>query len=155
VRFTSFFSVVFTTMTVINPPGRKLAKCTFVKWDTLCRSKVWIGIKVLQANSIILSTRKLWWLGQRSKRPVRIFPNLTSFKHFYYKEMLSCYWISALIEKICHNFLVPRMVELACKTFMPIVLYRLGGPIMPTFKLNWLFYYCIILYFIILLLSYL
>ena len=27
---------------------------------TLCRSKIWIGIKVLQANSIILGTRKLW-----------------------------------------------------------------------------------------------
>jgi hypothetical protein len=31
---------------------------------TLCRNKVWIGMKVLQANSIILGTRKLW----------RIFP---------------------------------------------------------------------------------
>ena len=29
---------------------------------TLCRSKVWIGMKVLQANSIILSTRKMWWI---------------------------------------------------------------------------------------------
>ena len=32
------------------------------KKSTLCRSKVWIGMKVLQANSIILSTRKLWWI---------------------------------------------------------------------------------------------
>ena len=29
---------------------------------TLCRSKVWIGMKVLQPNSIILGTRKLWWI---------------------------------------------------------------------------------------------
>ena len=29
---------------------------------TLCRSKVWIGMKVLQPNSIILDTRKLWWI---------------------------------------------------------------------------------------------
>ena len=29
---------------------------------TLCRSKVWKGMKVLQPNSIILGTRKLWWI---------------------------------------------------------------------------------------------
>ena len=29
---------------------------------TLCRSNVWIGMKLLQANSIIQSTRKLWWI---------------------------------------------------------------------------------------------
>ena len=28
--------------------------------------------------------------------------------------------IFCLIGKIHHNFLVPRMIELACKTFMPI-----------------------------------
>ena len=29
--------------------------------STLCRSKVWIGIEVCKANSIILGTRKLRW----------------------------------------------------------------------------------------------
>ena len=32
VHFASFFSVGFTTMTVINPPERKLAKRTSVEW---------------------------------------------------------------------------------------------------------------------------
>ena len=29
-------------------------------WCTLCRSKVWIGMKVLGTNSLILGTRKFW-----------------------------------------------------------------------------------------------
>ena len=32
VRFASFLSGGFTTMAVINPPERKLAKCTSVGW---------------------------------------------------------------------------------------------------------------------------
>ena len=30
-----------------------------------------------------------------------------------------------LIGKICHNFLVPTMIELGCKTFMPIQTFNL------------------------------
>ena len=33
VRFSSFFSGGFTTITVINPPERKLAKRTSVQWS--------------------------------------------------------------------------------------------------------------------------
>ena len=36
--------------------------CPRTYFLTLCRSKVWIGMKVLQPNSIILGTRKLWWI---------------------------------------------------------------------------------------------
>ena len=32
------------------------------KITTLCRSRVWIGMKVLRPNSIILGARKLWWI---------------------------------------------------------------------------------------------
>ena len=33
-----------------------------IGYPTLCKSKVWIGMKVLQANSINLGIRKLWWI---------------------------------------------------------------------------------------------
>ena len=42
---------------------------------TLCRSKVWIGMKILQANSIILSTKKLWWIFPIKQK----FSNSTAF----------------------------------------------------------------------------
>ena len=31
-------------------------------WHTLCRSEVWIGMKVLGTDSFILGTRKLLWM---------------------------------------------------------------------------------------------
>ena len=45
-----------------------------------------------------------------------------------------------LIGKIRHNFLVPRMIELACKTFMPIQTLVLQSDlgIQPTYPF-WLF----------------
>ena len=48
----------------------------------------------------------------------RLSSNWTSFKCFYYKKaaVLSNF---CLIGKIHHNFLVPIMNELGCKTFMP------------------------------------
>ena len=50
-------------------------------------------------------------------------PKLTSFKHFY------CHGNKFLLKtgQICPTFLVPRMIESICKTFMPIqtlVLHR-------------------------------
>ena len=48
-----------------------------------------------------------------------IHTKLTCFKHFYYKKaaVVSNF---CLIGKIHHNFLVPRMIELVPKIFMPI-----------------------------------
>ena len=62
----------------------------FLQWTTLCRSGVWIGMKVLGADSIILGTRKLWWMfpiKQKlnttaafwDKPKCSIFPNLDIF----------------------------------------------------------------------------
>ena len=39
--------------------GRR--KAIFIHF-TLCRSKVWIGMKVLRPDSTILGTRKLYWI---------------------------------------------------------------------------------------------
>ena len=39
--------------------------------------------------------------------------------NFYYKKAALVSNI-CLIRKIHHNFLVPKMIELGCKTFMPI-----------------------------------
>ena len=49
----------------------------------------------------------------------KLFPNWMSFKGFYYKKaaVVSNF---CLIGKFSHNFLVPRMIELNRKTFMPI-----------------------------------
>ena len=45
VRFVSFLSGGFTTMAVINPPERELAKRTSVKWfDALLDQKILDGI---------------------------------------------------------------------------------------------------------------
>ena len=45
VRFASFLSGEFITVIVVNPPERKLAKCTSVDWLKL----KWISSKVLTA----------------------------------------------------------------------------------------------------------
>ena len=50
---------------------------------------------------------------------LRLSPKLSSFKHFYYKKAARIFNF-CLIGNICHNFLVPRMIESAPKTFMPI-----------------------------------
>ena len=44
---------------------------------------------------------------------------LSGFKHFYYKKA-AVILNFCLIGNIRHNFLVPRIIELAPKTFMPI-----------------------------------
>ena len=43
---------------------------------------------------------------------------LSGFENFYYKKaaVVSNF---CLIGKICHDFLVPTMIELGCRTFMP------------------------------------
>ena len=51
-----------------------LMKITINFW-TLCRSKVWICIKVCWTNSIILGTRKLWWIFPINQK----FDTMTAF----------------------------------------------------------------------------
>ena len=56
---------------------------------------------------------------------------LSGFKHFYYKKaaVVSNF---CLIGKIRHDFLVPTMIELGCKTFMPFQtsdLHRVNRPV--------------------------
>ena len=122
--------------------------------STQCRSKVWIGMKILGTNSIILGTRKLWWIFPIKQKfdttaafldnpKCSIWSNLTIFWQCFQK-LVGCTMIKqlsanfclvfniftikkaavvsnfCLIGKIHHNFLVPRMIELGCKTFMPI-----------------------------------
>ena len=53
----------------------KVSKCFVPVQITLSRNKVWIGIKVLQANSIILGTRKLWRIFPIKQK----FSNTTTF----------------------------------------------------------------------------
>ena len=50
---------------------------------TLCRSSVWIGMKVLGANSIILITRKLWQMF-----PIKQELNITAA--FFITKMFKC-----------------------------------------------------------------
>ena len=135
----------------INRNYKKL--CNKQLLITLCRSRVWKGMKVLRPNSITLGTRKLWWIfpikqkfdtttafldnakcsvlsnltifltvfseASRCTMVKKLSPNWTSFKRSYYKKaaVVSNF---CLIVKIRHNFLVPRMIELGRKTFMPI-----------------------------------
>ena len=50
---------------------------------TLCRSSVWIGMKVLGANSIILITKKLWQMF-----PIKQELNITAA--FFITKMFKC-----------------------------------------------------------------
>ena len=50
----------------------------------------------------------------------KLSPNWTSFKCFYYKKKAAVVSNFCLIGKIRHNFLVPRVIELGCQTFMLI-----------------------------------
>ena len=55
VRFASFLSDGFTTMAVINPPEKKLAKCTSVEWPG--KNPFW---RPSAANIFILKSWILW-----------------------------------------------------------------------------------------------
>ena len=125
---------------------------------TLSRSGVWIGMKVLGADSFILGTRKLWrifpikqkchttaafWDNQNYSiyssldifLPMCSRPGLQGNITMDYQKnclvlniFIACMvWKKAavifnfcLIGNIHHSFLVPRMIESAPKTFMPI-----------------------------------
>ena len=49
----------------------------------------------------------------------KLSPNWTSFISFYYKKKAAVVSKFCLIGKICHDFLVPTLIELGWKTFMP------------------------------------
>jgi hypothetical protein len=60
----------------------------------------------------------------------QLSPKRTKFEQFYYQKKAAVVLHFCLIENICHNFLVPRMIELGRKTFMNIQtldLYRVQG----------------------------
>ena len=129
-------------------------QCLKICYFTLYRSKVWKGMKVLQPNSIILGTRKLWWIfpikqkfdtraafldnpkcsictsltifltvfsqASRLHNGQKTTPTFSSgFKHFTIKKA-ALVPNFCLIGKIHHTFLMSRMIELGCKTYMPI-----------------------------------
>ena len=74
-----------------------------------------------------LTVFSVWKLAENTALSEAL-PKLTSFEHFYYKKAAVVLNLS-LIGKICHNFLVPRMIELVWKTFMSIhtlVLHRVS-----------------------------
>ena len=56
----------------------------------------------------------------------KIIPKfLSGFKYLYYKKKAAVVSNYCLIRKIHLNFLVPRMIEVGCKTFMPIQTFDL------------------------------
>ena len=63
----------------------------------------------------------LYWHEMHRGKCFRISQKLTSFKHFY------CHGNKFLLKigQICPTFLVPRMIESICKTFMPTVFPRI------------------------------
>jgi hypothetical protein len=111
-------------------------------------------MKVLEADSIILGTIKLWRIfpiKQKFSITVAFFHSksvqnlsklvmfLTVFSTYFHTENIvrnitnfdqnEQFELSkkatvvsnfSLIGRILHNFLVPKMIELACKIFMPI-----------------------------------
>ena len=60
VRFVSFLSGDFATMAVIDPPERKLAKCTSVHWLTLVTEKP--GLSDMQSGLILDQNWFKFWL---------------------------------------------------------------------------------------------
>ena len=65
-----------------------------------------------------------------SEHTVRKIVKFGHFEHFGLSKKAALVSNFCLIGKIHHNFMVPRMIELGCKTFMPIQtldLHRVGG----------------------------
>ena len=85
-------------------------------------------MKVLQANSIILGTRKLCQIFPIKQKfdTMAAFLDNPNFSIWSILGMfLTVFSVKnipnlCIIGKIHHNFMVPRMIELGCKTFMPI-----------------------------------
>ena len=78
--------------------------------STLCRSKVWKGMKFLQRNSIILGTRKLWWIVPIKQKfdnaaafidnpKCSIWTNLTIFWQCFQRQV-GC----TMVKKLSQNF---------------------------------------------------
>ena len=113
---------------------------TRIRCTTLCRSGVWIGIKVLGADSILLGSRTLWQMFPISSRNWiswelfcnKIFKTGQFFDRQLYSrpgvkksklDQFENFWLSeksCLIGKIRNNFLLPRTNESAPKNFMSI-----------------------------------
>ena len=55
-----------------------------------------------------------------SENTVRKIVKFDQIEHFGLSKKAAVVSNFCLIGKIHHNFLVPRMIELGCKTFMPI-----------------------------------
>ena len=54
VYFTSFFSGRFVTTIVVNPPERKLAKCTSVQWSEIRNMSMWSNKKIVKICTVSL-----------------------------------------------------------------------------------------------------
>ena len=55
-----------------------------------------------------------------TENTVRNIPKIDQVEEFGLPKKAAVVSNFCLIGKICHNFLVPRIIELACKTFMCI-----------------------------------
>ena len=79
---------------------------------SLCRTKVWIGMKVLQANSIILGTRKLWRIfpittvWPKWEMEKTIYPNMyITYNLWIYMDNLQ-FTVRHLIAELPHYYTV-------------------------------------------------
>ena len=83
----------------------------WLDWFTLCRSRVWISMKVLRPNSIILGTRKLWWIFPIKQKfdttaafldnpKCSIWSNLTIFLTVF-SETSRCTMVKKLSQNFC------------------------------------------------------
>ena len=81
----------------------------FVSYGTLCRSGVWIGMKVLGADSIILGTRKVWWMfpiKQKLNITAAFFHTLHVIKMFKTRQF---FWLS-IVQFPCPPGLLIRQL---------------------------------------------
>ena len=81
---------------------------------TLCRSGVWIGMKVLGANSIILGTRKLWWMfpiKQKLNITAAFFHTIRVIKMFKTRQF---FWLS-IVQFPCPPGLLIRLLHIGKK----------------------------------------
>ena len=98
---------------------------------TLCRSRVWIGMKVLGADSIILGTRKLWWMF-----PIKQKCHTTAA--FLYNPNFSIWSCLEIFLPICNS----PGVQISCTTD-----YHKKCPVLSIFiiqKATVIFNFCLI-----------
>ena len=96
----------------------------------------WLG---LELTTFILEVESAWPFWPLCNQPTCLWKYCQkNSQHFGLSKKAALLSNFCIIGKIHHNFLVPRMIELGCKTFMPIQTFDLHRVILSVIRSKWL-----------------